>query len=185
MKFVGQLLEGMAYLHSNGIIHCDIKPQNILISSTMTLKIADFGISRVFVSSRYDKPLRNAQVFSPLYRDINILRANVNDISVPYSFETDIWAAAITILEMETGIHPLTAYFVVRNRPGFSDSQIAQIILNGIELIFSRGNTGDPTPALRYIRDNVPILHMCVQMLDFNGGRRITAKQALALLDEL
>jgi [calcium/calmodulin-dependent protein kinase] kinase len=38
-------LEGLAFIHKNGILHLDVKPENILFKSN-TLKIADFGLSR-------------------------------------------------------------------------------------------------------------------------------------------
>jgi serine/threonine protein kinase len=43
-----QLLNGIAYCHSKRIIHRDLKPQNILLNESHNLKIADFGLARVF-----------------------------------------------------------------------------------------------------------------------------------------
>ncbi|KAL0427930.1 UNVERIFIED_CONTAM: Cyclin-dependent kinase G-1 [Sesamum latifolium] len=41
-----QLLEGVKFLHENGVMHRDLKPSNILINKKGDLKICDFGMSR-------------------------------------------------------------------------------------------------------------------------------------------
>jgi len=48
INYLKQACEGLAYAHQNNIIHCDIKPQNMLISESSELKLTDFGIARVF-----------------------------------------------------------------------------------------------------------------------------------------
>lgn len=45
--FLYQILRGVKYLHSAGIIHRDIKPGNLLVNSNCLLKICDFGLARV------------------------------------------------------------------------------------------------------------------------------------------
>ena len=48
LKYIYQLLSGIAALHNAGICHRDIKPENIFLDSTFTLKIGDFGYARFF-----------------------------------------------------------------------------------------------------------------------------------------
>ncbi|KAF9911861.1 Serine/threonine-protein kinase plk2 [Linnemannia zychae] len=46
VRFFGkQLASGLKFIHEAGIIHCDLKPQNILVAAGMQLKISDFGLS--------------------------------------------------------------------------------------------------------------------------------------------
>lgn len=44
-----QLLQGLDFLHSNMVLHRDLKPENILVSSHGDVKIADFGLARLYV----------------------------------------------------------------------------------------------------------------------------------------
>lgn len=43
-----QILSGIDFLHSERVIHRDLKPQNILVTSRGEVKIADFGLSRIY-----------------------------------------------------------------------------------------------------------------------------------------
>lgn len=48
LGYYSQLVDGLYYIHHTGVAHCDIKPENLLINSEFTLKIADFGICHIF-----------------------------------------------------------------------------------------------------------------------------------------
>jgi serine/threonine-protein kinase len=47
LQFASQLLDAVAYAHANGVIHCDIKPDNLLLFGKERLRLADFGIAKV------------------------------------------------------------------------------------------------------------------------------------------
>ncbi len=46
IKWAYQIANGLRFLHENDIIHCDLKPANILLDDNLNAKIIDFGISK-------------------------------------------------------------------------------------------------------------------------------------------
>ena len=101
IKFIDQLIKGIKYLHSNKILHGDIKPDNIIIIDDV-IKLTDFGMSDFIHSG---KKYRSPYICTPTYRPPELLLACLTfNLSVKCGFEIDIWALGITILEMEYGI---------------------------------------------------------------------------------
>jgi len=94
--FSQQLLTGIEFCHANRIIHRDLKPQNLLIeTSTLRLKIADFGLARAFT---LPVPQYTHEVVTVWYRPLEILLG-----SKLYSLPVDLWGVGCIIAEMATG----------------------------------------------------------------------------------
>ncbi|KAH8375122.1 hypothetical protein KR200_003125 [Drosophila serrata] len=86
-KFAHQMFKGIAYLHEAGLMHRDIKPANLLISDTDMLKIADFGLARLYFPEE-EARLYSPQVSTRWYRAPEILWG-----SQKYGTGVDMWAA--------------------------------------------------------------------------------------------
>jgi cyclin-dependent kinase len=94
-SLIYQLLQGIKYVHKLKIIHRDIKSENLLISDTNVLKIADFGLARGF--GLPIKTFRN-DVVSLWYRAPDILLGN--EI---YTTSVDLWSIGCIFAEMVRG----------------------------------------------------------------------------------
>ncbi|MEO5682167.1 MAG: protein kinase [Chitinophagaceae bacterium] len=103
-KLLQDILNGLSYLHKNGIIHRDIKPGNILIKQTIegpVAKITDFGISKKSDSTNSNSS--SALIVSIPYMAPEQLNAKRYGINEGISFNLDLWSLGVTIYEVITG----------------------------------------------------------------------------------
>lgn len=94
------LILGIEYLHAQGIAHRDIKPDNLLLSSDLVLKIVDFGVSELFEVVEDQKV---AQSGSPAFMSPELCRG-VRDTK--YLKPSDIWSMGVTLFCWKFGTLP-------------------------------------------------------------------------------
>ena len=100
IRIFKDVLDGLKYLHSNNILHRDIKPDNILLDENMNAKIADFGISALYnINNRYNYNNNNENILF-----MNNTRIGCKDYispeiiqGRPYDYKTDIFSLGLTI----------------------------------------------------------------------------------------
>ncbi|KAH9505301.1 MAP kinase kinase kinase Byr2 [Bulinus truncatus] len=99
-NFTKQILEGLEYLHEQGVIHLDLKGKNILLESESNIRLTDFGISKtVHENSKYPMALGTYRWMAP-----EVINTKINQGR--YSFEADIWSLGCVLVEMITKKHP-------------------------------------------------------------------------------
>jgi serine/threonine protein kinase len=198
--FVYQLLRGLRFLHSSGILHRDLKPQNLFVNSNCELVIGDFGLARALSDPEGNSGGAGGcvggaagngcgelttYVVTRWYRAPELLVS-----AKEYDQGVDIWAAGLILAEL-LGRRPLL--------PGRNYSHQLQLTLELLgtpseaELQWMKDQN---LPALRHIRSlpqrkripwarlfpdaNPLALDLLDRMLTFDPRRRITTLEALA-----
>ena len=91
--FAQQMLNGLEMCHRNGVVHCDIKPENVLLvkGSQTLVKVIDFGSSCFVGHQKYE------YIQSRFYRAPEVM------IGITYGPPMDVWSTALVIIELLIG----------------------------------------------------------------------------------
>lgn len=138
-KFIFGIAEGLAYLHEQGVIHSDLKPDNILVSSVGHPVICDFGCARMIAASRSLAIVTGGQLGTIHYLAYELLA--LLDSYKSHSLKSDVWAFGMTVYELLTlcrpyheQLHTQVAMAIVQGRLPELPSHIKHLVDNGDEV---------------------------------------------------
>uniref|UniRef100_H2ZPJ3 non-specific serine/threonine protein kinase n=1 Tax=Ciona savignyi TaxID=51511 RepID=H2ZPJ3_CIOSA len=139
-----QLTSGVEYLHMNGVVHRDLKCENVLLNNHNKIKVADFGFSRKMSM----RDLSMTYCGSAAYAAPEILQG------IPYhGTSADIWSMGVILFVMNCGIMP------------FRDNNM-RVLINDQKRPLRYTDTLDKT-----LSDNSK--NMMQGLLNFDAGKRL------------
>lgn len=100
LTITGEIAEALAHAHAHGLVHCDIKPHNILMMNGQTAKVADFGIARAVTESTMTysgNVIGSVHYFSPEQAKGTMITP-----------KSDVYSLGVVLYEMLTGELPFT-----------------------------------------------------------------------------
>ncbi len=101
VHFIIQILRALQHAHDRGIVHRDIKPQNIMLFPDGTIKVMDFGIARF--AREEGKTISDKAIGSVHYISPEQARGDITDE------KSDIYSVGVMMYEMLTGVKPFDA----------------------------------------------------------------------------
>ncbi|KAJ5982333.1 hypothetical protein N7451_012433 [Penicillium sp. IBT 35674x] len=175
--FLYQIMRGLKYVHSTGVIHRDLKPSNILINENCDLKICDFGLARAqenemtgYVSTRY---YRAPEVMLTWKR---------------YNEKVDIWSVGCIFAEMILGrpLFPgknhIDQFCVITKLLGSPPDDVIANVDSPNTLSFVRSFPKQARKSLSQIipGTNGEAVALLEKLLQIDPGQRCSAAEALA-----
>jgi len=183
--YMYQLFRSLAYIHSYGICHRDIKPQNLLLNQESgILKLCDFGSAKHLVRGEPNV----SYICSRYYRAPELIFG-----ATDYTTNIDVWSAGCVFAELmlgqpifpgDSGVDQLVEIIKVLGTP--TREQIKEMNPNYTEFKFPQIKS-HPWPKVFRARTSPEAIDLVSRLLEYTPNARITPLQACAhtLFDEL
>ncbi|XP_075438143.1 LOW QUALITY PROTEIN: glycogen synthase kinase-3 beta-like, partial [Ascaphus truei] len=183
--YMYQLFRSLAYIHSQGVCHRDIKPQNLLVDpDTAVLKLCDFGSAKQLVRGEPNV----SYICSRYYRAPELIFG-----ATDYTANIDIWSAGCVLAELllgqpifpgDSGVDQLVEIIKVLGTP--TREQIREMNPNYTEFKFPQIKAHPWTKVFKP-RTSPEAIALCGRLLEYTPDTRLSPLQACAhsFFDEL
>jgi len=111
-------------VHAQGIVHRDIKPDNLLLNAEDVLKIVDFGVSEMFTKD--DDRLKSSNG-SPAFASPELSQAGISNVS---GKAADIWAMGVTLYALVYGVLPFNNHNVLELYENIREHEYEMVFLD-------------------------------------------------------
>uniref|UniRef100_A0A8C5RGK7 [tau protein] kinase n=1 Tax=Laticauda laticaudata TaxID=8630 RepID=A0A8C5RGK7_LATLA len=183
--YMYQLFRSLAYIHSQGVCHRDIKPQNLLVDpDTAVLKLCDFGSAKQLVRGEPNV----SYICSRYYRAPELIFG-----ATDYTSNIDIWSAGCVLAELllgqpifpgDSGVDQLVEIIKVLGTP--TREQIREMNPNYTEFKFPQIKAH---PWIKVFKPRTPLeaISLCSRLLEYTPATRLSPLEACAnsFFDEL
>ena len=112
VRLMGELLEALEHLHSRGVVHRDIKPDNIFVTESGSVKLGDFGIAKIDTSH---ETMAGTVIGTPGYMSPEQFRGEDVDI------RSDLYSAGVILYQFLVGQRPFSGPFLTLQRKVLND----------------------------------------------------------------
>jgi serine/threonine-protein kinase len=177
LPLVIQACAGIGYAHRAGLVHCDVKPQNMLVMPDQRLKVTDFGIARALATIHPEEQAEvvwgSPQYFSP-----------EQAAGMAPSPASDVYSLGVILYEMLTGSLP----FIANSATGLSQLHLEAIppvlssmlpnVSSALEQIIDKVLSKEPS--MRYRTAD-----QLGRVLQKFGSNRVNSTPALSLTPEM
>lgn len=163
-RLVRQITSALAFMHANGIVHADLKPENLMFSSSnpneAAMQVVDFGSAQVKVESPDDC---RSRACTAAYSPPEVLSQKQKSARVDPSF--DMWSLGIILYIMLTGVHPFDLH------GNATDTEIEEQVLSG-----TKPPLGQSSLTAHLSSDAIGLIE---QLIQWDPTKRLTALQLL------
>ena len=134
VRLMGELLDALSFSHRQGVVHRDVKPDNILITQGGTLKLGDFGIARI---ESNQKTRAGIALGTPTHMAPEQIRGESADA------RSDLYAAGVVLFQLLTGQRPFSGTMLsmalkVLNEPAPKPSSINPQVMASLDDVVAR-----------------------------------------------